>query len=862
MKKRVLLVLIFLFLLSIVKAAYFEFLPYFISQPDGKTISCFVSGDEFFNWIHDQEGYTIIQAADGYYYYAEQAGDLVVPSKYLVNTVNPASVGLSKWVKISQKEYLRRHDTMFKYKTEIKGAPENAPQTGTLNNLAIYIRFSDDIEFTTPRQTYDNNFNPTTGVTLKSYYLEVSYNNLTISTSHYPACALTTNLSYQDSHPRSYFQPYNATTNPTGYNGDPERTTREHTLLVAAVNWINANSPVSASLNLDGDGDNYVDNVCFIVRGTNGAWNDLLWAHRWALYSQTVNINGKRVYDYTFQPESQVSVTTLCHEMFHSLGAPDLYHYTNQGVIQPCARWDIMDGGSGHMLSYMKWKYAKNNWIATIPTITSTGTYTLNPLTSQTNNCYKILSPNASNQYFVVEYRKNTGTFEGNLPGSGLIVYRVDTRYGGNSSGPPDEIYVYRPGGTYGTSSVNNGTPNNAFFSSTAGRTAINDLTNPSCFLQDGSAGGLNISGVTAAGTTISFVVTFPGVPTAPSSGVPTNILQTSFTSNWGTSPLATGYKLDIATDIGFSSLVTGYNDKDVGNVTSFSVTGLTAKTIYYYRVRAYNFGGSSPNSVTVTLKTLTNPSTSPVNLTAGSCNDLVTLRWGRSIGPDFAKYMIYYSSSGSSVLKLDSIMNNIADTSKTISGLTRGKTYYFQVSAINTDGPESSYSNQVLTIVKTGVIPRIKSKWSDVLVCYNLGDSIKKYQWYKSGSLITGETTQYLKTNKKSGTYMVETIDLNGCRNSSTPLTMTGVALTSYSVYPNPVSSVFTLKINDDSQGKAVITIFAANGTKIIDILTDKTEGQLIKEIPVTNLPYGIYMIQVSVNNEITFKTQIVVLK
>ena len=60
----------------------------------------------------------------------------------------------------------------------------------------------------------------------------------------------------------------------------------------------------------------------------------------------------------------------------------------------------------------------------------------------------------------MVEYRKKTGTFETNIPGSGLIVYRIDTRENGNAEGPPDDVYVYRPGGTL----TNNGTPNNAFF--------------------------------------------------------------------------------------------------------------------------------------------------------------------------------------------------------------------------------------------------------------------------------------------------------------------------------------------------------------------------------------------------------------
>jgi Fibronectin type III domain len=42
---------------------------------------------------------------------------------------------------------------------------------------------------------------------------------------------------------------------------------------------------------------------------------------------------------------------------------------------------------------------------------------------------------------------------------------------------------------------------------------------------------------------------------------------------------------------------VPGYQDLNVFNVTSYNVTGLAANTAYYYRVRAYNGNGTSPNS-------------------------------------------------------------------------------------------------------------------------------------------------------------------------------------------------------------------------------------------------------------------------
>jgi hypothetical protein len=53
-----------------------------------------------------------------------------------------------------------------------------------------------------------------------------------------------------------------------------------------------------------------------------------------------------------------------------------------------------------------------------------------------------------------------------------------------------------------------------------------------------------------------------------------------------------------------FASYVPGYQDRNVGNVTSQNVTGLAANTFYYYRVRAYNGNGTSPNSNVIKAKT------------------------------------------------------------------------------------------------------------------------------------------------------------------------------------------------------------------------------------------------------------------
>ncbi|HNS29914.1 MAG TPA: M6 family metalloprotease domain-containing protein [Tenuifilaceae bacterium] len=480
-------------------AAYLKNVPTVVKNPDGTEIRCFATGDEYFNYLHDADGYTIIQGKDGYYYYAHLENGKVAPSKYRVNSVNPTKVGLKPNVLISPEEYQKRTTAYWK---DVDDPTGKAPHQGTINNLVVYIRFNDDSEFTSPRTHYDQLFNPAEGISLKNYYQEVSYGQLNIESHHYPYIEdFSTNLSYQDSHPRGYYQPYNATTNTIGYQDDDQSRVREHTLLVNAINAISDQVPTD--LAIDGDNDGRVDNVCFIIRGNSEGWADLLWAHRWVLYSYVVNINGKRVYDYTFQPENQAVVSTICHEMFHALGAPDLYRYTGSG-FDPVGPWDLMANGFVHMGAHMKRKYSKNKWVSQIPTISEPGEYTLNPITSSENNAYRINSPNSSSQYFVLEYRRKTGLYEGNIPGSGLIVYRINTTAGdGNASGPPDEVYVYRPNGT----TTVNGNINQAFFSAGSGRTSITDNTNPSSFLANGDPGGLNIINITEAGETISFTI-------------------------------------------------------------------------------------------------------------------------------------------------------------------------------------------------------------------------------------------------------------------------------------------------------------------------------------------------------------------
>src|SRR5690606_30691821 len=93
----------------------------------------------------------------------------------------------------------------------------------------------------------------------------------------------------------------------------------------------------------------------------------------------------------------------------------------------------------------------------------------------------------------------------------------------------------------------------------------------------------------------------------APNVNQVTSISNSSFTAIWDLSPGAASYRLDVSTSSAFSSYVTGYQNVVVSG-SSLLVTGLVSNTKYFYRVRAVNASGTSPNSNSVSCTTYTNP--------------------------------------------------------------------------------------------------------------------------------------------------------------------------------------------------------------------------------------------------------------
>ncbi|HQQ96307.1 MAG TPA: fibronectin type III domain-containing protein [Cyclobacteriaceae bacterium] len=132
-------------------------------------------------------------------------------------------------------------------------------------------------------------------------------------------------------------------------------------------------------------------------------------------------------------------------------------------------------------------------------------------------------------------------------------------------------------------------------------------------------------SNATGASTNSNVIsqLTLPAVPVAIAASA---VAQTSFTANWNAVASATDYFVDVASDAGFTNIITGFNNKQVTGATSLQVIGLTAGTLYYYQVRAKNTTGTTVSSNAINQITI--PS-KPLNFkTTSSTSSGFVVQW------------------------------------------------------------------------------------------------------------------------------------------------------------------------------------------------------------------------------------------
>ncbi len=167
--------------------------------------------------------------------------------------------------------------------------------------------------------------------------------------------------------------------------------------------------------------------------------------------------------------------------------------------------------------------------------------------------------------------------------------------------------------------------------------------------------------------------------PTAASEApvISTSSTPAGFTVNWNVVSNAEGYILDVATDEAFTNLVAGLDSLNIGNTTSYTVSGITSGT-YYCRIKAYTlpFEQSEYSNEVMVIQ-------APTGLTATDITSSgFTANWDATFGASTYTVTIYSDAAKQNLVVQHT---DIAETSYAVTGLDRIN-HYFTVVAIDGD--------------------------------------------------------------------------------------------------------------------------------------------------------------------------------
>ena len=140
---------VFLILISMQsQAAFLRDVPQTLNQPDGTVLHCFATGDEYHNWLHDADNYTILRNPEtGFYVYANRIDGKFVATDLIPGIDSPEANGIEKGLQPDPEEI---YEKSKEFRENLRDNKGGAPNTGNVNNIVIFIRFADQSEFSEP----------------------------------------------------------------------------------------------------------------------------------------------------------------------------------------------------------------------------------------------------------------------------------------------------------------------------------------------------------------------------------------------------------------------------------------------------------------------------------------------------------------------------------------------------------------------------------------------------------------------------------------------------------------------------------------------------------------------------------------
>lgn len=303
---------------------------------------------------------------------------------------------------------------------EMFGPPERAQgPSGSFRALALLVDFSDN-NAQVAATFFDLLLFGALPGSVRDYYDEVSYGNLTLVTVNPPSATGWKRPTF----PYTYY-----TAGENGFGTYPQNAQR----LVEEV--VDAVDPFVDFSQYDNDSDGYVDALFVIHAGPGAEYTgnpDHIWSHQWAISPRLKD--GVLISTYSMEPEywmtpGDMTNGVYCHELGHVFGLPDLYDYGYDS--EGAGDWSLMAGGSWNgslgdspahpdawsrlVLGFSSATYLTENTTGLSVTAVETA-----PQIFYVWNCGE-----ASDEFFLLENRQPVG-YDAGLPGAGMLIWHVD----------------------------------------------------------------------------------------------------------------------------------------------------------------------------------------------------------------------------------------------------------------------------------------------------------------------------------------------------------------------------------------------------------------------------------------------------
>ena len=401
-----------------------------VRTANGKTATIYMRGDERQKYAFTEDGYTLMNDADGWWY-ANMADDGgILKSDYMLMSIEDETEKLRRF-KAECPKGIKPNKIVQTEQRRVQGADGSSsrePIVGERHALVILMQYK-DFAFKKSVEDFEALFNTT----------EYKENGAMGSVRDYYRFASQGQLDYIS----DVYGPYTSNYDMKYYGGNATIGGGDSNPMELCVEAIKS-LPDDIDFSLyDNDGDGIVDNVHIIYAGYGeeaGASADAIWAHEFPHRITLRNEVGYSFSGYSCSPELRgnrgsniTNIGVICHELGHSLGAMDYYdtNYGTGGEYDGTGQWDIMASGSWNdngrtppnFNPYVRSTvFGWNSQKALGP-----NEHIVMPRMETDNSGQTIIyrvETGKSGDYFLLENRQKYG-FDAALPGAGLMIYHV-----------------------------------------------------------------------------------------------------------------------------------------------------------------------------------------------------------------------------------------------------------------------------------------------------------------------------------------------------------------------------------------------------------------------------------------------------